>query len=107
DYGIYLYAQLQRFLKEGDPFPSAYRKAVQTTGAAIFFTGVTLSLSTLIWNFSPLKFQSDMGRLLSFMFFANMLGALIFLPIIHVVLDQVKGWIVNRCQTIGMKFAAK
>ena len=107
DYGIYLYAQLQRFLKEGDPFSRAYRRAIQTTGASIFFTGMTLSLSTLIWNFSPLKFQSDMGRLLSFMFFANMLGSIIFLPIIHIILDQVKGWIVNRGQSIGMRFASK
>lgn len=107
DYGIYLYAQLQRFLKEGDPFPRAYRKAIQTTGAVIFFTGITLSLSTVIWYFSPLKFQSDMGCLLSFMFFVNMLGALIFLPIIHIILDQLKGWIVGLWQLIGVKFAAK
>lgn len=107
DYGIYLYAQLQRFLKEGNPFVYAYRKAIQTTGAAIFFTGITLSFSTMIWYFSPLKFQSDMGCLLSFMFFANMLGALIFLPIIHMILDQVKNWIVCIGQSIGSRFATK
>lgn len=95
DYGIYLYDQLQKFLRGGDEFPQAYRKAIQTTGAAIFFTGMALSLSTAIWYFSPLKFQSDMGLLLSFMFFANMLGALIFLPVIHLVFDQVKKYLLN------------
>jgi predicted RND superfamily exporter protein len=32
------------------------------------------------WVFAPIKFQADMGLLLSFMFVWNMLGALILLP---------------------------
>jgi hypothetical protein len=32
------------------------------------------------WAFSALKFQADMGVLLAFMFFLNMLGALFLLP---------------------------
>ena len=32
------------------------------------------------WVFSALKFQADMGVLLSFMFFVNMLGAVFLLP---------------------------
>jgi predicted RND superfamily exporter protein len=30
--------------------------------------------------FSPLKFQADIGVMLTFMFFVNMLGAIILLP---------------------------
>jgi len=32
------------------------------------------------WAFSPIKFQADMGILLTFMFVWNMLGALILIP---------------------------
>ena len=32
------------------------------------------------WIFSALKFQADMGVLLSFMFVMNMVGAIILLP---------------------------
>ena len=39
-----------------------------------------LALGVATWIFSPLKFQADMGILLTFMFFVNMLGAIILLP---------------------------
>ncbi|MNJ52307.1 hypothetical protein D3C77_476370 [compost metagenome] len=32
------------------------------------------------WAWSPIKFQADMGILLTFMFLWNMLGALILIP---------------------------
>jgi len=32
------------------------------------------------WVFSPLQFQADIGIMLTFMFFVNMLGAIILLP---------------------------
>ncbi len=32
------------------------------------------------WIFAPIKFQADMGLLLSFMFLWNMLGAMVLLP---------------------------
>ena len=32
------------------------------------------------WFFSDLKFQADMGLLLTFMFLVNMVGAIILLP---------------------------
>ena len=32
------------------------------------------------WIFSTLQFQADMGKLLAFMFFLNMVGAVLLLP---------------------------
>jgi predicted RND superfamily exporter protein len=32
------------------------------------------------WIWSPIKFQADMGKLLTFMFLLNMVGALTLLP---------------------------
>ena len=42
--------------------------------------GVTLAAGVVTWAWSPIKFQADMGILLTFMFVWNMLGALILIP---------------------------
>jgi hypothetical protein len=80
DYGIYLYAQLDVFLKKGFFFEDAMLHACSLTGTAVVLTGVTLALGVATWIFSPLKFQADMGILLTFMFLVNMLGAIFLLP---------------------------
>ena len=38
------------------------------------------------WIYSPIKFQADMGLMLTFMFFWNMLGALLLLPALAALL---------------------
>ncbi|MNF67016.1 hypothetical protein D3C84_488200 [compost metagenome] len=42
--------------------------------------GITLAAGVITWAWSPIKFQADMGILLTFMFVWNMLGALILIP---------------------------
>jgi predicted RND superfamily exporter protein len=58
----------------------AYDRALRVTGAAIVFTGLTLAIGVATWAFSPLKFQADVGLMLTFMFVVNMLGAMLLLP---------------------------
>jgi predicted RND superfamily exporter protein len=58
----------------------SYFIALKTTGIAIFYTALTLAVGVAMWIFSDLKFQADMGVLLTFMFVVNMLAAMIFLP---------------------------
>ncbi len=80
DYGIYIYARLESYLKQGMKLDAAYEATVASTGRAVSFTGMTLAIGVLTWVFSPIKFQADMGLLLTFMFLWNMLGALVLLP---------------------------
>ena len=80
DYGIYIYSRLDSFLKQGMPLQEAYHKTLQITGKAVTFTGMTLAIGVGTWIFSPLKFQADMGILLTFMFIWNMFGAIWLLP---------------------------
>ncbi len=82
DYGIYLFARLQQALREGEYFEDAMFVAFKETGSSILFTGLTLAIGVSTWIFSVLKFQADMGLLLTFMFLVNMLGALLLLPAI-------------------------
>jgi len=80
DYGIYLFARLQKALKDGEYFEDAMFVAFKETGSSILFTGLTLAIGVSLWAFSELKFQADMGLLLTFMFLVNMIGALLLLP---------------------------
>jgi len=80
DYGIYLFSRMQAFLAEGHGVRAAYERTLRVTGASIIFTGVTLAIGVMTWVFSPLKFQADIGVMLTFMFLVNMLAAIILLP---------------------------
>jgi len=80
DYGIYIFSRLQELLDEGLSLEDAYYETLRTTGKAVAFTGLTLAIGTATWIFSPIKFQSDMGLLLTFMFVWNMIGAMTLLP---------------------------
>lgn len=80
DYGIYIYTRLNHYLNQSLALTEAYLKTLQTTGKPVAFTGLTLAIGVVLWVFSPIKFQADMGVLLTFMFLLNMLGALLLLP---------------------------
>ncbi len=80
DYGIYIFARLHGDLKAGEYFENAMFAALRDTGAAVVFTGLTLAIGVSTWAVSDLKFQADMGLLLTFMFLVNMIGAIILLP---------------------------
>jgi len=80
DYGIYIYSKLESYLKQGLDLESAYRETLKTTGKAVAFTGLALAVGVVLWGFSSIKFQADMGILLTFMFLWNMIGALWLLP---------------------------
>ncbi|WP_285275345.1 efflux RND transporter permease subunit [Halopseudomonas bauzanensis] len=80
DYGIYIYSRLETYLRQGMPLQEAYYETLKTTGKAVTFTGFTLAIGVATWIFSAIKFQADMGILLTFMFLWNMFGALWLLP---------------------------
>ncbi|QYK03020.1 efflux RND transporter permease subunit [Shewanella psychrotolerans] len=85
DYGIYILSTMAVKLRDGMPVQKAYHQALVERGSAVIFTGLTLAIGVSTWFFSALKFQMDMGILLTFMFLVNMLGAIIILPAIGAV----------------------
>ncbi|MHA6494444.1 efflux RND transporter permease subunit [Pseudomonas borbori] len=80
DYGIYIYSRLETFLRAGLPLQEAYYQTLKSTGKAVLFTGLCLAIGVATWIFSAIKFQADMGLMLTFMFIVNMFGALWLLP---------------------------
>jgi predicted RND superfamily exporter protein len=109
DYGIYIFSKLQSHLAEGEPLAVAYYHTLKTTGKAVAFTGVTLGVGVCTWAFSPIKFQADMGILLTFMFLWNMVGALVLLPALgHFLLKadkkiSIKDYEVSQAELLKTK----
>jgi hypothetical protein len=98
DYGIYLFARTQMHLAAGLKFAQAYAQSLSEVGSAVMFTATTMSLGVATWYFSSLKFQADMGVLLAYMFFVNMLGAIFLMPAIAV-------WLVGDRRQVGRVMA--
>ncbi len=80
DYGIYILSTMSLQLRQGVAIEKAYLAALRERGSAVLITGITLAIGVSTWFFSDLKFQVDMGILLTFMFLVNMLAAVIVLP---------------------------
>jgi predicted RND superfamily exporter protein len=80
DYAIYIYARMAEAMRSGRTLSESYFIALKTTGIAIFYTALTLAAGVATWIWSDLKFQADMGLMLTFMFVVNMIAAMIFLP---------------------------
>ncbi len=89
DYAYYIYNRLQYHLSRGVNVSDAYSETVLETGNGVFFTAINFAVGVSTWSFSPLKFQADMGLLLTFMFMTNMVMALTALPGLAVVIDTL------------------
>lgn len=86
DYGIYIYNKLEHYLERGMALREAYYATLRTTGVAIAITALTLALGVMTWTLSSIKFQADMGLLLTFMFLWNMVGAIVMIPAVATLL---------------------
>ena len=80
DYALYLLSVQLAQQRRGVPLALAYRRAVLFTGKVVALVGLTLAAGVITWAWSPIKFQADMGILLTFMFLWNMVGALVLIP---------------------------
>ncbi|MES2019350.1 MAG: MMPL family transporter [Pseudomonadota bacterium] len=80
DYALYLLSVQLAQQRAGASLGEAYSHALQFTGKVVALVGVTLAAGVVCWAWSPIKFQADMGILLTFMFTLNMVGALVLVP---------------------------
>jgi predicted RND superfamily exporter protein len=89
DYAFYIYNRLLIHLSRNESMKAALEGALREVGIATIFTAITLSVGVATWSFSKLKFQADMGILLTFMFMVNMIMAITVLPAFAVMLDSL------------------
>ncbi len=81
DYGIYILSRLAEEYQERGDLSDAIYAAVTTTGKAVIFTATTLVAGVIFWMFSVIKFQAEMGILLAFLMTFNMIGSILFIPV--------------------------
>lgn len=82
NYGIYLLARTnEEYALTGD-YEAANRTAMDTTGKTIVFTESTMLAGIFFMIFVNMKFQSEMGLLLTILMLLNMINALILIPVL-------------------------
>lgn len=79
DYNIYLMSRMcEEYLADSN-YAVLVPNSIFTTGKAIFFTATTMIIGVILWYFlSSLRFQADMGLLLSAVMLAHVALALFF-----------------------------
>jgi predicted RND superfamily exporter protein len=80
DYALYLLSIQLALQRNGATLTQAYRGSLDFTGKIVALIGFTMAAGVVTWVWSPIKFQADMGILLTFMFLWNMIGALLLIP---------------------------
>ncbi len=81
DFGIYIVSRVIDELKQGGgTLKEALVEAMSTSGKAVFFTGLSLTIGIAVWMFSPILMQAKLGALLAFFIFFNVIGTLVVLP---------------------------
>lgn len=80
DYALYLLSIQLAQQRAGASLDVAFKRSIHFVGKVVGLVGITLAAGVVTWVWSPIKFQADMGILLTFMFLWNMIGALILIP---------------------------
>ena len=101
DYALYLLSIQLAQQRAGASLAVAYKRSIQFVGKVVALVGITLAAGVVTWAWSPIKFQADMGILLTFMFLWNMLGALIGVPALSYFLLSGTGAAATRAYREG------
>jgi predicted RND superfamily exporter protein len=87
DYGIYVVSRIREEYAIQQDWNKAIIKGLTTSGKAVTFTATTLIGGVIFWYIlSDLRFQGEMGFLLAFLMFFNMLGAIFLIPTLIAVI---------------------
>ncbi|NOT56694.1 MAG: MMPL family transporter [Deltaproteobacteria bacterium] len=86
DYGLYIVSRIVEGFRTGINLPAAVRLAIATSGKSVTFTAITMVLGTLLWTFSNIRFNSEMGLLLAMWMGISFLATVTLLPVMIVML---------------------
>lgn len=88
DYVIYVLVRIQEEYanREDKDIQQATIEALTTTGKAVFYTTMAVVLGVMVFFFSPLKFQFELGSMIGLIIFLNGLGAIALIsPIVFLI----------------------
>jgi len=87
DYGIYVVSRMKEEYANTEDLGAAIITGLTTSGKAVTFTATTLIGGIIMWYFlSAVRFQAEMGLLLSLLMFFNMVGAILVVPTLVAVI---------------------
>jgi len=87
DYGIYVVSRMKEEYANTEDIVAAVITGLTTSGKAVTFTATTLIGGIIMWYFlSAVRFQAEMGLLLSLLMFFNMVGAILVVPTLVAVI---------------------
>jgi len=85
DYGLYIVSRIIEEYRVKPDMDTAVRMAVSTAGKAVTFTAVTMVFGTLVWYFSSIRFDAEMGLLLALWMAVSFLASMTLMPVLFVV----------------------
>ncbi len=91
DYSLYVTTRIREELSShpGISWEEAIKRALVTSGKAVFFTGTTIAVGSFTWLFSDVRLQARLGLNLGYLTCLNMIGALILLPLMLYICKPV------------------
>jgi len=80
DYSLYVVSRLKEEYAAGRQGEEAYRQTLMHSGTAVFFTALAMTIGVSTLLLSDIRFQAILGGMLTVVFLANMLGAILLVP---------------------------
>lgn len=80
DYGLYIVNRIIEEYRRAGDLKAGIVVALSTAGKAVLITAITMVTGIIFWYFSPLRFQAEMGVLLTIVLVMNLLGGMLLLP---------------------------
>jgi len=86
DYAFYVIDEIREELRRGLSLERAVHSAMLGAGRGVMVTAATLITSVVIWYFSSIRFQAEMGLLMALWLFISALSSLLLMPALVVIL---------------------
>ncbi len=80
DYSFYIVDGIREELHHHKDVGRAILKSISTSGKGVLITALTLVTSVVLWSFSSLRLQADMGVLIAIWLFISAASALFLMP---------------------------
>lgn len=86
DYAFYVVDEIREELRRGEALERAIDLSLMSAGRGVLITAVTLITSVVIWNFSSIRFQAEMGVLMALWLFISAASSLLLMPALVVLI---------------------
>jgi len=80
DYALYVVSRVIEEIPDSGDLEDAVCRALESSGKAVTFTVLVLSLATLAWTASDIRFNAEMGLLLAIWMIVSFLASVTLLP---------------------------